>query len=419
MQIQFDTAQLKACLTASAKVAGKRTTIPSLSHVLIETDSQGACFSVTDLEVSRQQWLKYQEPSTDWPTWKVAVSVGALLKCLPKSVKDLKRSPLVTLESKPDCLLAVSIGGAESVLRCSPREEFPTLPIPEGCDDVTEPAVMAGDAFRDLVGKVFTSISTEESRFQLSGALLECNGQPRMVATDGHTLHLADGAYKVAPASDMSALIPRWMLACSLTDPALGPQKRYQKVGEYKAGKRRGEPRFGNVQVWPDVYVSTSEHHIFIATSRGVRYNARILEGTFPDYNRVIKTDPPECEIVTSAGDMVRALEAVSHMTGDRARAIRLDLDGEFPRFSAKNPDRGDSHVVLNGSTELFGKLLRESTSLGINPDYILRALKRGAKWTVPEDSMIHLRMYDENSQTVLHADADPSLRVVIMPIRI
>ena len=103
--ITLDTATLKRALQASERIAEKRSTIPVLAHVLIETDSQGARLSVTDLEVSRQERIKYaaapSEPDSDyahpWPTWSCSVNVAALKKTLPRNQKGVRRAPVTQL----------------------------------------------------------------------------------------------------------------------------------------------------------------------------------------------------------------------------------------------------------------------------------------------------------------------------------
>ncbi len=427
------TAEMKRALQACAKVAESRPTIPILSYVKVETDDHGCRLSVTDREVSRMEVIEAAVAPGE--EWAAAVHIKSLQKLLPKKVADIKRAPVVELNPGNDSepTLVVVAGGGVSTLRTLPAEEFPTLPAPEASSEVTEPAVFRVNAWRGMIGKVFSAISSEESRFQLSGALFELGEVPVAVATDGHRLHKAVGTFRVRQPlewpfttesgkcriAEEATLVPRALLACVQTDPAFADRKVKEQCGELKSGPNKGRPKYRTVHYPRDLYFSRSEHHIWIETP-GVRYCSRILEGTFPDYGRVIKEDKPECEIIASAGDIRRAIAAVEGTVGDRARAVRLDLSGTFPVFSAKCPDKGASSAELNGSTELLGKLAKldteeeAKTSIGMNPDYLIDAFK-----PYHDEERVHVHLWDENTQAVVHVESDPSLRAVVMPIRL
>lgn len=281
-------------------------------------------------------------------------------------------------------------------MRTLPAEEFPTIP---NMQNASEPAVWSGEAFRELAERVFPAISSEESRFQLSGALFELNGAARAIATDGHRLHCADGNLLVS-SGDWSGLIPRDLLKQALAD------YRFKPLG-------RGKKRYSNA-----VHLSWSEHHVWLETY-GVRYSARILDGKFPDYERVIRKGDAPCRIETTGDDVVSTIGAVEHCTGDRARAIRLELDNgkgrEFPAFHAADPDKGEARATLNGSTVCKGLLIdddggrSERQSMGLNPDFLSDIGK-----LFPADLSIGL--WNANSQIVLTA---PQFRSIIMPIRL
>lgn len=500
MKIRLNTADLKRALKDCARIAEKKSTIPVLSHVLIECQPDGVLLSVTDQEVSRQEVLSYvkppavtlitETPETVWSVpeyWTRAVPLQALAKLLPTTVARVKAAPVVILtpsesddsEVREDAIY-ISVGGASTMLRALPAEDFPTLPFPKTRSvgkRLPEPAVVNGSQFRRTIKKIFSAIS-----IQLSGALFELTTGSedldevygpkmaagdynlRMVATDGHRLVRAETGYRSGSSvyssrnggasqhilcsggSDLSLLVPRKAIASMLQDAAFGPSKRQVKVGVYVSGKRKGEDKLKNVNSWPDVHITATDIHCLIETSRGVRVVARIVEGSFPDYERVITKGNPSLTIETTAEDLRRALASVSHMTGDRARAIRLDLSGELPVFSAANPDQGTAEATLNGRTSMSGRLKwnrrkkvtqqarrkmspheircldvleaeaepKRVESFGVNPDYVRQAIE-----TFSADSEISIRLTDANSQFLIHSGEDKSFRAVIMPIRL
>lgn len=497
MKIRLSTADLKRTLKDAERVSERKTTIPVLSHVLIELEPSGVRLSVTDLEIGRQEFVPYASPlplPEDTPNpagwydeqcWARAVPLKALLALLPATAKRIKAAPVVELTANPfedEGEIHVEVGGSETMLRTLPAEEFPTLPFPtprytgkrptgKTVSEFLDPAVVPGQGFRQTVKKVFSAISTEESRFQLSGAFFEMNGRLRIGATDGHRLNRAETGYRngsygdrpldsrshsieigpeldLWPESDLSFLVPRKALACMLKDSAFGPIQRQEPMRAdgapvlLKSGPRKGQPRLHKVDAWPDVHLSATDLHVFFETPRGVRYVSRILEGSYPDADRVIKPQTPELTITTDAENLRATMASISHMTGDRARAIRMELDGDLPVFSAANPDRGTSTATMNGKTEMSGRMgiwydtkdteaialmdvdeladFQETEAkkdrkeeLGINPDYITDSIAQLA----PE-AIVSMCFWDASSQMQI-TSADPSDVRVIMPIRL
>ena len=439
MEISVNTADLKKSLVAVCRSSETRSTIPILLHVKLEAESLGLRLTTTDREISRMELIPYADGQASDIRWKSCVPAVALRKLLPKKAADVKRAPIVSMA--PSCFdgkafetyakyLTVCAAGGIATLQTLPAEEFPTIPSME---NASEPVVWSGEAFRDLASKVFPAISTEESRFQLSGAMFELNGSARAVATDGHRLHCVDGELLVGSdeerPKDWSTLVPRELLKQALAD------YRFKPMG-------RGKKRYSNA-----VHLAWSENHVWLETY-GVRYCARLVEGTFPDYERVIKKGEAPCQIETTGADLVSTVAAVEHCTGDRARAIRLDVSGDLPEFSAADPDKGEARATLNGSTAMSGHMeidpptkpatvtgkdahyinktrelayqedwkafqasgpVAECQQMGLNPDYMsdIGKLFPGA---------LDISLWNGDSQIAL---TGPNFRSVIMPIRI
>ena len=432
MEIAVKTADLKKSLVAVCRSTECRSTIPILSHVKLEATSLGLRLTTTDLDVSRMELVPHAGGKPSAVRWTACVDAKRLKAMMPKSAK---RAPTVEMSPHSEGMLAVCAGGGVSDMRTLPAEEFPMIPSME---NASEPVVWSGEAFRDLAEKVFPAISTEESRFQLSGALFELNGSARAVATDGNRLHCVDGELLVGSTEDRpkdwSTLVPRELLKQARAD------YRFKPMG-------RGKKRYSNA-----VHLAWSENHVWLETY-GVRYCARLIEGTFPDYERLFKADPP-CRIETTGADLVSTIAAVEHCTGDRARAVRLELTGaighadRLPEFYAANPDQGEARAVLNGSTSISGQLendpprrpatptgpdaqftaeAREITyqeslkefkasgsraerqHIGLNPDYLsdIAKLFPGA---------LDIGLWNENTQIGL---TGPEFRAVIMPVRL
>lgn len=134
----------------------------------------------------------------------------------------------------------------------------------------------------------------------------------------------------------------------------------------------------------------------------------RILEGTFPDYDRVIAKDNDK-EAVFERKNLVDAIQRVALLTGDRARAVSLQFDADRLLISAANPDLGEAAEEVACAYD--GVDLR----LGVNPDYMAQFL------SALDTDKVMLKMKDENTQCIgVPVDGhDRRYLCVIMPMRI
>ncbi len=230
-----------------------------------------------------------------------------------------------------------------------------------------------------MVAKILFAVSAEESRFQLNGALLKLkDGSMEMVATDGHRLALVEGGREGNGGSQESVLVPRKAL-----------QELQRLEGDGKLSYRRGE------------------HHLSFGLGRR-ELICRILEGTFPDYERVIAKDNDK-KVQFERKILAEAVQRAALMTGDRARAVRLQFTPDQVVISAANSDLGEA--VEEVACDYEGPEFR----VGINPDYLRDFL--GAVDT----ERIRLELKDENTQCVGYPVDGPDTRYlcVIMPMRI
>jgi DNA polymerase-3 subunit beta len=378
-------------LRAHDKVAEKRTTIAVLSHVRISGDGSGRLtLESTDLELSLVSTLPVTETGTgsDWSYCVPASDLQRFLKTM--------QSGNVRLSVKPraDVLILTADDGAALELRGLPAEDFPVLP------DVNPDNVQASvdcrlDDIRQALDVVTRYVSTEESRFQISGALFETSktaGALTMAGTDGHRLTVVE-IPATSNGAALDCLVPRCALDLLDTAVLWGPRS-WQAHSDTLTVRRTG-------------------HHIEIRTgNRSIL--CRILEGTFPNYERVITRDNP-ASVVLSVRDLDKQLERACLLIGKRSRAFCLTADPTGTRLEASHPDRGTFRHTFAATPEGA-----DSIRIGLNPDYmraVLATMKKTAtvRLTFGEDS--------ENCQTVLSPSLDgtPFLRRddVVMPIRL
>ena len=369
MEIRLKRDALLAELVPMQGIVERRTTIPVLSHLLLTAGEGRLKVAATDLDVSLVSSL----PGEVKQEGALAVQARKFLEIVRSLVADEVR-----LAVEGERALRIHAGKSKFRIHGLPAADFPTLPQVDGEPRLKLPLA----AYRRLVGKVLFAVSSEESRFQLSGALFRIKGKRgELVATDGHRLALIDAALPTDGGED-TVLVPRKAL-----------QELMRLEGEGELEYRRGE------------------HHLSFRT--GAREMVcRILEGAFPDYERVIARNNDK-KVICERRALADAVARVALMTGERNRGVRLDFAAGEITVAAANPDLGEASETL--ACDYAGPALR----IGLNPDYL------GHFLAAVESDKVRLELRDENSQCVgtpVHAeDATPDERYlcVIMPMRI
>ena len=365
MEVRVKQARFLAELAPMQGIVERRTTIPVLSHILISTEGERLHLAATDLDVSLTSWCEGEVKREGG----IAVQARKFLEII-RSLQGEEVDLLLEDERR----LSIVAGRSRFKINGLAPDDFPTLPT------VSEERGV-GLPFADLkrmIGKVIFAVSTEESRFQLNGALLKFKDAAiEIVATDGHRLALVENELEGASEGE-GVLVPR---------KALHELQRFEEEDniEFKRG----------------------EHHLSFRLGRR-ELICRILEGTFPDYERVIAKDNDK-RVLFGRQALAEAVHRVALLTGDRARAIKLEFSPERLVISAANPDLGEAVEEL--SCEYQG----EEFKIGMNPDYLSNFL--GAVDT----EQIELDLKDENTQCIGRPveGADRRYLCVIMPMRI
>ncbi len=347
-------------------IVERKSTIPVLSHILLRAKDGKLHLAATDLDVSLTSWC---DAGVD-REGQVAVQARKFLEIIRAMVGDE-----VHLVEEENHGLRITAGKSRFKIRGLSSDDFPTLPeVGEGSQ-----IELPHSDFRKMISKIFFAVSAEESRFQLNGALLKPKeGGMEMVATDGHRLALVEAGLPSAQDAD-GVLVPR---------KALQELQRFD--GDDTLKFCRGE------------------HHLSFGVGRR-ELICRILEGTFPDYEKVISKDNDKV-ISFPRKTLGEVVSRVALLTGDRARAIRMAFGDQQLTVSAANPDLGEAVEEID--CEYDGP----SLEIGINPDYL------GQFLSAVETDDVLLKLKDENSQCIgAPAEEDDGDRYlcVIMPMRL
>ena len=370
MEFTISRADLVRELNLSQGVVEKKTTIPILSNVLIEASGDRIVLTATDLELG----IRCSFPAKVKKAGGSTIPARRLLdyvRLLPEGdvnvkVQDNQWASLVSGRSR------TRIAGMS-------KESFPELPQMPAVLAEIPIGVLAG-----MIGRTIFSISSEESRFTLNGALLILKkGGLAMVATDGHRLAMTETVADVPGVTgNYRALLPRKAMA------------ELQKLA--------GESGADAI-----VKFSGDENHLFFELGDRLLIS-RKLTGNFPDFERVLPKDQPNV-VVLSREELRGAIERVAQFSDERSRAIRMQVNKDEVKVHSSVSETGESEESLlinyDGPT----------VEIGFNAQYLLEFLR-----AVQTDEVQFL-FKDAQSAGELRPGGDKAdtYRYVIMPMRI
>lgn len=364
MEVHVDRDAFFRSLQMVHNVVEPRQTMPILANVLVEAEGDAMRLTATDLEVG----VRVNLPARVSTPGAVTISARKLLEI----VKELPPAPLA-MKVQENAWVALRCAGAAYKLVGLAPEDFPQVAPGRDVTWIT----VDGKMLREMLEQTMFAISHDESRYALNGVLLVLNEREmRLVATDGHRLALA---VRVAPElpSGMSGIVPR---------------KAVQEIARIVGS---GE----------DVQVAVSENQ-FMLRMPNVLLIARLIEGTFPNYEQVVPRAHPH-RVVLSRSSVSSALRRVSVLSEERTKPVKFMLSPGLLKLAAYSPDYGEAEEQME--VQYAG----EEITIGFNSRYVLEAL--GAQ----ESEQIILEIKDGLSPGVIKSFEDGGSLCVIMPMRI
>jgi len=372
MKISIERGALLKALAQAQSVVERRNTIPILANVLIEAAGEAVSFRATDLDIE----VVDRAPAVVERAG--ATTVSALM--LHEIVRKLPEGALVSLaEDGAAARLTVAAGRSTFNLATLPREDFPVMANAEYASNFTALAPV----LRRLFDKAKFAISTEETRYYLNGiyfhvAIGEEGPRLRAVATDGHRLARIDAPLP-AGAEDMpGVIVPR------------------KTVGELRKLLDDDEAQ---------IAVSVSETKVRFATPT-ITLTSKVIDGTFPDYIRVIPTGNTR-RLEVDAAEFARAVDRVATVSSERSRAVKLSLDEDRLVLSVTAPDSGAAEE------ELAVAYSDERLEIGFNAKYLLEIAQQ-----VDRENAVFL-FNSAGDPTLMREGNDTSAIYVVMPMRV
>jgi len=372
MKATIERATLLRCLSHVQSVVERRNTIPILSNVLIEASSDGTVrLMATDLDLQVVEHLP--AVSVEGPG---SITVAAhLLFDIARKLADGSQVSLQTADGR----LVVKAGRSRFQLPTLPRDDFPV--IVEG--DLPTSFEVPAATLAQMIDRTRFAISTEETRYYLNGIFLHVSdSELKAAATDGHRLARYTLAKPEGADGMPDVIVPR------------------KAVGEL----RKLLDEHGESAVLIDL--SASKIRFSLGGEKGVVLTSKLIDGTFPDYSRVIPTGNDKL-LRLDPKSFFEAVDRVATIATEKTRAVKMALDTDKVTLSVTSPDNGTAAEELPADYGSAG------FEIGFNANYLKDILGQ------IEGDNVELHLADAGAPTLIRqSDKSPAL-YVLMPMRV
>jgi DNA polymerase-3 subunit beta len=370
MEFTIERDELLQGLYLTQGIVERRTTIPILANVLLESVADGVVIAATDQEVGVRRRCEAKVKK------KGALTTGA--RKLYEIVRECVEGTLA-IHSLDNNWIEVSSGKSRFKIVGLDPKEFPAMPSAEAGKDQQAITVQAA-LLREMLERTVFAVSVDETRLNLSGILLELPeaGKLRAVATDGHRL----------------SMITRGVEGATPGNGCIIPRKGVLEIAKV-------------IEAGEEPVTITLQGGVAHAARGPVELAMRLIEGEFPDYRQVVP-QKSERRMVAGAEPFLAALRRVSIVSSERTRGVKLQMDPGRMEVSSINPDLGEASEEM--SVDYDGVPF----SIGFNAKYLMDVLA-----VLPAASRVEVGFNDEVSPGIIRCEGDPEYLYVVMPMRL
>ena len=359
--------KLLSVLQSVSGIVERRHTLPILANVLIRKSGHALQLTTSDLEIQIRTTADLNGDAGDFTTTVGARKLIDILRTMPSD-------QTVSLESS-QAKLILKGGKSKFTLQTLPAEDFPLV----------QEAANFGPAFsvpqktlKALLHQVSFAMAVHDIRYYLNGILFVAEGkQLSLVATDGHRLAFTTATLDVE--------VPK--------QEVILPRKTVLEM------QRLLSDADGAIEMR---FASNQAKFVF----EGMEFVTKLVEGKFPDYNRVIPKNHKN-SITLGRQTLLSSLQRTAILTSDKFKGVRLNLDPGSLRVASNNAEQEEAvdemDIDYNG----------QSIEIGFNVSYLIDVLLN------MEQEMVKLELTDANSSALITIPEDNSFKYVVMPMRI
>jgi len=361
-------AQVLDALQSVAGIVERRHTLPILANVLMRKTGAVLEFTTSDLEIQVRTHAELGGDSGNFSTTVGARKLIDILRALPADL-------VVSLTSNQN-KLTMQGGKSRFTLQTLPADDFPL--VNESVDFGPAFAVPQ-KTLRSLINQVHFAMAVHDIRYYLNGILFIAEGKTlTLVATDGSRLALAQSALDAEVPNKQEVILPR--------KTVLELQRLLRDEDTVI------EMRFANSQA----------KFMF----SGMEFVTKLVEGKFPDYNRVIPKNRKNA-VTLGRAPLLACLQRAAILTSEKFKGVRVNLEPGSLRISSSNAEQEEAKEELE--VDYNG----DAIEIGFNVTYLIDVLANMST------EMVRLELEDSSASTLITVPEQPGFKYVVMPMRI
>jgi DNA polymerase-3 subunit beta len=356
-----------AALQAVSGIVERRHTLPILANVLIRKNGPTVELTTSDLEIQVRTSAELGGDEGSFSTTVGARKVIDILRTLPAD-------QTVTLSSSQN-KLTLQGGKSRFTLQTLPAEDFPLV---QEAADFGPAFSVPQKALRGLINQVHFAMAVHDIRYYLNGILFVAEGSKlTLVATDGHRLALAQATLEVQ--------IPK--------QEVILPRKTVLELQRLLSDDDSAiEMRFAGNQAK--------------FSFSGMEFVTKLVEGKFPDYNRVIPKNHKN-HITLGRAPLLTSLQRAAILTSDKFKGVRVNVEPGLMRIASSNAEQEEA------KEEIEIDYAGDAIEIGFNVTYLMDALANMSQ------EMVTVSLQDANSSALLTVPEEGGFKYVVMPMRI
>jgi len=299
-------------------------------------------------------------------------TVGA--RKLMDILRSMPNDQMVSLESQQNKLILKS-GKSRFTLQTLPAEDFPLVQESPNFGPMFS---VPQKTLKELLHQVSFAMAVHDIRYYLNGILFVAEGkQLSLVATDGHRLAYTSATLEVE--------VPK--------QEVILPRKTVLELLRLLSDKEGMiDMQFANNQAK--------------FKFEGKEFVTKLVEGKFPDYNRVIPKNHKNA-VTLGRLSLLNTLQRTAILTSDKFKGVRINLDTGVLRVAASNAEQEEA------IDEIEIDYVGDSIEIGFNVTYLIDVL------TNMSQDMVRMDLADSNSSVLVTMAENPSFKYVVMPMRI
>ena len=356
-----------AALQSVVGIVERRHTLPILANVMIQKTPQSVQLTSSDLEIQIRTEADLGGDSANFTTTVGARKLMDILRSMPSD-------QTVSLESQQNKLILKS-GKSRFTLQTLPAEDFPLVQESPSFGPMFS---IPQKTLKELLHQVSFAMAVHDIRYYLNGILFVAEGkQLSLVATDGHRLAYTSATLEVE--------VPK--------QEVILPRKTVLELLRLLSDKEGMiDMQFANNQAK--------------FKFEGKEFVTKLVEGKFPDYNRVIPKNHKN-SVTLGRVTLLNTLQRTAILTSDKFKGVRINLEAGLLRVAASNAEQEEAvdelEIDYNG----------DSIEIGFNVTYLIDVL------TNMSQDMVRMELADSNSSVLVTMAENPNFKYVVMPMRI